>query len=259
MNIDFSFDERIARRYKAQREHPPDVSDQIGAAIAKGVGVGKLILEIGVGNGRIAQPVLKSGCHVMGLDISADMLAEVAGSSPGLSLFQGDMHSIPLKDHSVDAILAVHVLHLADNLERVISEGIRVLKPEGIVIQGEDWVDPESVFGQLRDALRQKALALNPDLSPPSATISPQQILTELGGDQVSEFVAAEWTTWLSPNERLAAIENRMDNESWFLPEAIFNPLLQQLKEFAAEKWPDLNEKQPVLHRFQIKVTSGGW
>lgn len=253
MNIDFSFDKRIARRYDDQRAHPSEVREQIGQAIADTIGAGKQILEIGVGNGRIAQPVVKSGCKVIGLDISADMLAEVSESLLGLTLIQGDMHAIPLKDDSVDAILAVHVIHLATNLEQLLSEGERVLCSDGEFIYGEDWVDPQSVFGLLRDALRRYAIELFPDLLPPSAGISKHQIFENHFGDKISESIVAEWTTWLSPQERLSAIENRMDNESWFLPQPIFDQIFPKLKEFAVDTWPNLDEKQSVLHRFQIK------
>lgn len=259
MPFDFSFDERIARRYKGQREHPPAVSQKIGYAIAAAVGEGSVVLEIGVGTGRIARPVVAAGKRLVGLDVSAEMLAEVEHKPERLSLLQGDMHHLPLRDSSVDAALAVHVLHLATEQRQVIAEVVRVLRPGGVFIRGDDWVDPKSVFGRLRDALREKAMALSPQTRPPAAGISEQEALAELGGEETTTLVAAEWTTWLSPQERLEAIENRMDNESWFLPQPVFDRLLPELREYAAATWPDLEQKQPVHHRFLLKVTRGDW
>jgi SAM-dependent methyltransferase len=263
MSANFSFDNRVAQRYNAQRAHPPQVSAAIGAMIAAEAGAGARVLEIGVGTGRIAHPVAATGCRVVGFDISAEMLREVGGGerplSPTLSLLQADLHDLPFVSDAFDAVLAVHVLHLARDLPKALTQIARSLRPGGAFIQGDDWIDPQSVVGRLRDELRQRALALSPNLRPPSAGVSKQQFLADLGGDQVSEVVAAEWTTWISPAERLEAIANKMDAESWFLPDEMFAALLQQLQDFAAATWPDLDQEQPVTRRFVLKLTRGDW
>lgn len=268
MGVDFAFDARVAGRYDAQRAHPPAVSQQIGAAIAAVAGPGARVLEIGIGTGRIAWPVVAAGCRVVGFDISDKMLHEVFGqqraperpfASPPLTLLQADMHHLPLRSRAFDAALAVHVLHLAEDWRRVLRETTRLLRPGGAFIQGDDWIDPQSVVGRLRDELRARALALSPQLRPPAAGISMAQFLAELGGGRVEEIVAAEWVAWISPNERLAAVAQRMDAESWFLPEALFTPLLAQLRAFATATWDDLDAKQAVTRRFVLKVTRGDW
>lgn len=264
MGISFSFDNRVAQRYNAQRAHPLEVAERIGAAIAAQVGVGGRVLEIGVGTGRIARPVAAAGCRVVGFDISAEMLGEVGGEGkrplfPHLSLLQADMHEPPFAANTFDAVVAVHVLHLARDWQRVLVWSARSLRPGGAFIQGDDWIDPESVVGRLRDELRQRALALSPHLRPPAAGISKQDWLADLGGNQVSELVAAEWTTWVSPAERLEAVANKMDAESWFLPDDMFTTLLQELQEYAACHWPDLDRRQPVTRRFILKITRGNW
>lgn len=263
MTIDFSFDKRVAQRYNAQRVHPPEVAQQIGLALAEQAGRGARVLEIGIGTGRIARPLLAAGCRVVGYDISAEMLREIQGetrpSSPIPALLQADMHAPPFQANSFDAVMAVHVLHLARDWQKVLTEATRVLRPTGAFIQGDDWIDPQSVVGLLRDQLRQLALALSPKLMPPAAGISKQEWLAELGGQEVTEVIAAEWTTWVSPAERLQAVADRMDAESWFLPDEMFATLLRQLQEFAAATWPDLETRQAVTRRFVLKVTRGNW
>lgn len=262
MGFDFSFDKRVAQRYNAQRAHPPEVSRSIGKAIAAASGVDARVLEIGVGTGRIARPAAEAGCRVVGFDLSQEMLAETGAQAVDagqLSLLQADMHHFPFPANTFDAVTAVHVLHLAKDWQRVIHEIARVLNTGGVFIQGDDWMDPQSVIGLLRDELRRAAIAMSPDMKPPAAGISKKDALAALGGTAVSESVAAEWTFWLSPNERLATIENRMDAESWFLPDPIFNHLLQHLRDFAANTWDDLDEKQPITRRFLLKTTRGSW
>ena len=262
MKFDFSFDRRVAKQYEAQRTHPPEVAQQIGEAIIAQAGTAARVLEIGIGTGRIARPVVAAGGRVVGFDLSGEMLAELerpSASPHSLAILQADMHHLPLAAKQFDAVMAVHVLHLATDWHQVLREAARVLLPGGAFIQGDDWIDPESVTGRLRDELRRQAMALSPNTRPPAAGIGKQEFLAELGGKQLEEVVAAEWTTWISPNERLEAIQNRMDAESWFFPDAVFNLLFQKLQDYAAESWPDLDEKQPVTRRFLLKVSRGNW
>lgn len=262
MKFDFSFDARVARQYEAQRTHPPEVARQIGEAIAAQAGTTARVLEIGLGTGRIARPVVAAGCHVIGFDLSWDMLAELKrpSSTPGsLATLQADMHHLPFVSSQFDAVLAVHVLHLATDWHQVLQEAARVLQPGGVFIQGDDWIDPQSVTGRLRDELRRQAMALSPNTRPPAAGIGKEQFLAQLGGLQTEALVAAEWTTWLSPNERLAAIQNRMDAESWMFPDDLFDLLFEKLQAYAANSWPNLDEKQPVTRRFLVKVSRGNW
>ena len=260
MQSDFSFDQRVAHKYNQQRAHPADVSRQIGKAIADTASAGARILEIGVGTGRIATPVAAHGCVVFGIDLSAEMMTAASESAvQSMTFTRADMHHLPFPDNTFTAVTAVHVLHLADDWQRVLREIARVLKPDGAFIQGEDWVDPNSVFGRLRDELRNEALRMSPDFKPPAAGISKADYLATLGGTAVTKSVAAEWTTPLSPQQRLDMIEQRLDNESWFLPDPIFNRLFAHLKQFAAETWPDLDSPLPVKRQFRLETTRGQW
>lgn len=265
MKFDFSFDKRVAQQYDAQRTHPPEVARQIGAAIAARAGANGRVLEIGIGTGRMAWPVVAAGCEVVGFDLSREMLAEVFRAErpfakhAALHTLQADMHLMPLASNQFDGVLAVHVLHLAKDWQQVLRQAARVLRPGGVFIQGDDWIDPQSVTGQLRDELRRQAMALSPMTRPPAAGISKQDYLHQLGGTELEELIAAEWTTWLSPNERLNTIEQRLDAESWMFTDEIFTILFQKLQSYAAETWADLDEKQPVTRRFLLQVSRGNW
>lgn len=265
MNFDFSFDKRVAQQYDAQRTHPPEVARQIGAALAAQAGARGRVVEIGVGTGRIAWPMVAAGSEVVGFDLSREMLSEVFreerpfAKHAALHILQADMHQIPLASKQFNAIVAVHVLHLAKDWQQVLTEASRVLRADGAFIQGDDWIDPNSVTGQLRDELRRQAMALSPMTRPPAAGISKQEFLHQLGGTDLEEITAAEWTTWLSPNERLQTIEQRLDAESWMFTDELFNILFQKLQAFAADTWADLDEKQPVTRRFLLKVFRGNW
>lgn len=227
-------------------------------------GPGARIVELGMGDGRIAWPVAAAGGRVIGLDISPDMLAALGRQRPAavagaLAALQADMHRLPLCARCADAVLAVHVLHLATDWQQVLREAARILRPGGALIQGDDWIDPQSVIGRLRDELRTRALRAAPNVRPPAAGVSQRALLAELGADAPTQEIAAEWTVWISPAERLAQIADKMDAESWVLPPDLFDDLLGQLRAFAAETWPNLDEQQPVTRRFVLTITRGEW
>lgn len=264
MSNPFSFDDRVAGRYNRQRGHPPEVSAEIGKAIVGQVGVGASLLEIGVGTGRIAWPVLAAGGHVAGIDISTDMLNNMVSEyrrQPGVhaAFCQADMHWLPFRERVFDGVMAVHVLHLAKAWQTVLAEAARVLRPGGAMIQGQDWIAPDSVVGFLRDKLREWVIANAPNLQPPSARASRAQVLADLGGTETEQIVAAEWTTWASPNERLQEVANRHDAESWVLSDDLFDDALAYLRDLAAATWDDLDARQPVTRRFMLTVTKGDW
>ncbi|MEO0562155.1 MAG: class I SAM-dependent methyltransferase [Chloroflexota bacterium] len=256
--VDFSFDERVARRYDHQRAHPPSVSQDIGETLVRLVGQNNHLLEIGAGTGRIAKPAAAAGCRVTGIDISSEMLA-AAGTQEDLSLLLADMQTLPFLDDAFDGVLAVHVLHLAKDWQAALAEAARVLHPDGVFIVGDDWIDPTSVIGALRDQMRLKVMELAPQMRPPSAGVSRADVLAQLGGTDTEEVIAATWTSHISPAARLAAVEQRIDAESWILPDDLFDAALEHLYAYARETWPDLDEPQPVNRRFVLKVTRGNW
>jgi SAM-dependent methyltransferase len=153
-------------------------------------------------------------------------------------------------------------LHLAHDWQQVLREIARVLRPNGQFLQGRDWIDPESVVGDLRDELRRFVMSVAPNMKPPSAGISKDDFLASLSitdNTQVAEVVAAEWVGQISASERLYEIENRLDAESWGLPDSLFDEVLSHLQEYAANKWHDLEKKESVKRRFLLKTTRGHW
>src|SRR5579884_4565904 len=73
-----SFD-RAVEFYDATRGYPPGVDEQIADAIAAAVGATAetRFLEMGIGTGRIAFPLIKRGYHYTGIDLSAAMMGRL--------------------------------------------------------------------------------------------------------------------------------------------------------------------------------------
>lgn len=49
------------------------------------------VLDVGVGTGNLAQFFIEAGCHVLGVDFSAEMLARAGEKFPQLELVQADL------------------------------------------------------------------------------------------------------------------------------------------------------------------------
>lgn len=95
---------------------------------------GRTLLELGCGTGRLGGAVAsRAGCYV-GLDASRPMLARAqARDLRGVPLIQARGEALPLRDGSIDVIVAAWVLvNLAPGrAARILDEAQRVLRPSG--------------------------------------------------------------------------------------------------------------------------------
>lgn len=262
--LDFSFN-AIADAYDAQRAHPVEVASALGDAVTAVVGSSARVLELGVGTGRIALPVMAAGGWVVGVDLATAMLQAarvrtrmVSGwgvISGDLKLVQGDVLQMPFAAGVFDAALAVHVLHLLADWRAGLTEVTRVLRPGGCLIQGRDWRDPESCSGRLRSQLRQIVLELAPGLRPPAAGAAFTRGLERLGGVSETPFVAARWYQPISPAATLRAMAARHDTETWILPADLLAAAMVRLNAWAEQTWFDLDQEEQVEHQFVMTVT----
>src|SRR5690242_6819284 len=136
--------DRVAARYDATRGHSPEVAAQIADGLIRfgEIPPGGSTLEIGIGTGRVALPLLARGVHMTGVEIALRMLeqlrakfeaqrqAQPAAPWGALTTQVADMTALPFADASFDAVVAVHVLHLVPRWERALDEALRVVRPD---------------------------------------------------------------------------------------------------------------------------------
>ena len=139
---------RVAYAYDRLRAHPPEVAGQIATAMASAVhpkGEEPVFLELGVGTGRIALPLIARGYRYIALDADAAMLEvfrqKIAGVDRKVQVVQADARAIPLPDESVHGVIVVHLWHLVPDWPKVLAEAIRVLKPGGALLEGWDQAE----------------------------------------------------------------------------------------------------------------------
>ncbi|MEC9376230.1 MAG: methyltransferase domain-containing protein [Pseudomonadota bacterium] len=89
---------------------------------------GEKILDLGCGDGALTIRLLDSGCNVVGVDSSSDMVN--AARKLGLNVYKIDAHEIKFHEQ-FDAVFSNAALHWMASPERVIEGVWRALKPGG--------------------------------------------------------------------------------------------------------------------------------
>ncbi|MHB8647463.1 MAG: bifunctional 2-polyprenyl-6-hydroxyphenol methylase/3-demethylubiquinol 3-O-methyltransferase UbiG [Thermomicrobiales bacterium] len=99
---------------------------------------GKQTLDVGCGGGFLAEEFAKLGCAVTGIDPSIPTIAQADAHAKGAGLTityrVASGEAIPFADATFDIVYCCDVLEHVDDLDRVIAETARVLKPGGIYL-----------------------------------------------------------------------------------------------------------------------------
>ena len=100
---------------------------------------GQTILDAGCGSGRNLKWFYQNGLELFGIDVDADFLAFAKANYPehAANFSIGNLDKLPYGDDSFDHILCCAVLHFAKSASQftaMLSELIRVLKPEGMLL-----------------------------------------------------------------------------------------------------------------------------
>ena len=92
------------------------------------------ILDVGIGTGRIAVPLINLGADMIGVDLSLKMMAKLRQKQPTVRIAQADAAQLPFPAPTFDAALTTHVLHLIGPWREALHEFKRVIKPGGVYI-----------------------------------------------------------------------------------------------------------------------------
>jgi ubiquinone/menaquinone biosynthesis C-methylase UbiE len=119
-----------ARRFADELDHKP-LERQILADFA--VSTAGIIADVGCGPGHVARYLHTLGTEVVGIDLSAGMLAEARLLAPDIPFIQADMRALPLADGALGGIVALYsLIHIPSaELPAVLAELRRVLQPGG--------------------------------------------------------------------------------------------------------------------------------
>jgi 2-polyprenyl-6-hydroxyphenyl methylase / 3-demethylubiquinone-9 3-methyltransferase len=97
---------------------------------------GRTALDVGSGGGLLAEEFARLGCRVTGIDPSVQSVetARAHAETEGLDIAYtvGVGEELPFEDASFDIAYCCDVLEHVDDLDRVLAETARVLKPGGV-------------------------------------------------------------------------------------------------------------------------------
>jgi len=154
------------------------------------------VLDVATGTAAVAIELARqTGCRVVGLDQSAEMLAtgrrrvEEAGLTERVRLVEGSADQLPFEDGSFDALTFTYLLRYVDDVRATLRELARVVRPGGTVAMLE--------FGLPRAAWRPLwELFVRVGLPAAGAVVSP-------GWREVGSFLGPSirdfWREWPEP------------------------------------------------------------
>ncbi len=249
-----SFD-RAADIYDATRGFPPGIGDLVAAAAIDFFGAQARVLEVGIGTGRIARPLLARKVHVTGLDLSRKMMSRLLETLTPDSLrpilIEGEAVNLPLADSSFDAVLSVHVFHLIANWRVALAETRRVLKSDGVFLSGYDWRPDDSPGASILEKWREIMSAQGVGVRRPEGHdfADVKAALIESGGT-LKERTVGEWTVTRTLAPHIETIEHRTWSSTWDVPDDFFSRCLAELRQWAIAKYGSLDQEFTVPHKF---------
>jgi 2-polyprenyl-6-hydroxyphenyl methylase / 3-demethylubiquinone-9 3-methyltransferase len=99
---------------------------------------GKVTVDVGCGGGLLAEEAARLGAQVIGVDPSLGSLAiaraHAEASGLAIDYRAGAGEHLPVDDASADIVYCVDVLEHVQDLDAVVSETARVLKPGGLYL-----------------------------------------------------------------------------------------------------------------------------
>lgn len=119
---------------------------------------GERILDLGCGDGRLTQKLAELGCHVIGVDASADMIK--AAKALGLDARVLDGQDL-LFDNEFDAVFSNAALHWMKSQQQVVAGVYRALKAGGRFV-GEFGAhgNVATIVAALESALNARGLSI---------------------------------------------------------------------------------------------------
>jgi|SRR5690625_46336 len=99
---------------------------------------GSKVLDIGSADGYGSLKLAKAGFHVIGTDISGEMIRRAKDKvNPQQATFiKGDVHDLPFEDGEFDGIMAINIFEWTAVPENALREIIRVVKGNGLLCIG---------------------------------------------------------------------------------------------------------------------------
>jgi ubiquinone/menaquinone biosynthesis C-methylase UbiE len=219
---------RQARSYDRNRVLPATVSCAIASEILSVLpGDAPRLLELGVGTGRIALPLVAQGAHLTGVDIDPAMLmvlrSKLGGLSDKVRLLDSDACDLPFDDQTFQAVIAVHLWPMVEDLGLALNEAARVLAVDGRIFEGWESSNADNPELRIQRLWADEVLNLGHLVERGTHLASLRSSLAHWKqlGFRSTERTLAKWTVRRSPSEVLEALTDGISSFSRKVPEKI--------------------------------------
>ncbi len=131
------FEANAADWDRIRKLHLPDADIEAAVLAAAGAGPFDLMVDAGVGAGRLIEVFADRVRRAEGFDTSRKMLAVARAALDDLSkavVRYGDIYAPPLAPEAADLVTIHHVLHFLSDPKRAIREAARLLRPGGRLV-----------------------------------------------------------------------------------------------------------------------------
>jgi len=204
------------------------------------------LLEVGVGTGAIAMPLTELGHTVCGIDLSRAMLGRAA--TRVARLVEGDASVLPFASGSFGSVVAVWTIHLVGDLDALVRECRRLLRPGGrlLSVSSTPDVEPNDLltiafrYGKELGHGWDRAAALEPRMA---------GLGFRLDGEVETDVFEFDE----SPNDRADAFEQRVWSSLWDLDQSTWDrhiqPIIDDLRAL-----PSPDEPRHCVQRHYLSV-----
>jgi SAM-dependent methyltransferase len=225
-------------------------------AIQDLAGPGGLILEVGIGTGRISLPLIQRGANLIGCDLSPKMMARLRAKLPAARLTQADAARLPFAAARFDVVLTVHVLHLVGDWRAALREMRRVLKPvSGAFVNSWGAEANQTPLTRMRDFWRERVQAHGGDWRRPGIQSRAEllEALDEMGAT-IGSLDVGEERHERTPSAVLEGIARRVSSDTWGLSDDVLTASLADTRAWALEAFGDLDRPLPFEHRLALDL-----
>lgn len=250
--------DRAADFYDATRGFP---QGQEAAAIALFAAAGHLrhgsrVLEVGVGTGRVAVPLARHVGWVYGVDLSRAMMSRLRAKAGAerVRLSEANALRLPFRAAAFDAVVVVHVLHLIADWQGVVREIARVLKPEGVLLCGENFggVLHNSVFEPIWAAWR--AAIPQEKVERIGLKQRVEEALPSLGWRLLGEPQRLTYTVERSPQSVYEMLASRSWSNTWRLSDAELERGLAAAQAALQAHYPQPEQPLSLSSGFEVRA-----
>jgi SAM-dependent methyltransferase len=139
-----AFDGQAAQFERAPVQSDPAALERLVRAAE--FATDSLVLDSGCGPGLVSEALLKAGCRVFGVDLSAEMVARArkrCAAYGGRARFEQGSLFDPLPGGPFDGAISRYVLHHVADPDAFLRRQVELVRPGGVVVLCDTTNDPD--------------------------------------------------------------------------------------------------------------------